>query len=143
MRTQGTVPGARGVERARILDRVPSAARSRRFGRLFTFAGAVLAVFGAIPWLVHLSGAASGDDAMLLVLATVAIVGGAFVALMGVGLVRQVDALRRAGDERRLDEAVLAAAAAAEAAPDCATPCRTCTASCVLGYSSGGSASRP
>lgn len=99
-----------------------------------------MALFGAVPWIVFLVGAAGGGDPTLLVLGAVAIVGGGFVALVGVGFVRRLDALRRAADEHRLDAAILATTARAPitadtAAPDtgCGDECTTCTASCALG----------
>lgn len=117
-----------------------NAGRPRTFAQLFIVAGSVLAVLGVTPWLLFLVGAADAGDPALLVLAGVAIVGGIFVALVGLGLVRRLDALELAADERRVDAAVLGATAAATtppgqptaAADDCGKSCATCTASCAL-----------
>lgn len=118
-----------------------NAGRPRTFAQLFMIAGSVLAVLGVTPWLVFISGGADAHSPALLVLAGGAVVGGIFVALMGLGLVRRLDALERAADERRLDAAVLTATAAAAAATadssdpaaaDCGESCSTCTASCAL-----------
>lgn len=114
------------------------AARSRRFARLFVVAGSALAILGTVPWIVFVVGGDTSDPT-LLVLATVAIVGGIFVALVGLGFLRRLDALERAADERRLDAALLAGTVAPAAGGqsnatvgDCGESCATCTASCAL-----------
>lgn len=81
---------------------------------LFVAAGAALTVVGALAWVAVLAGA-GGITWTIRVLAGLALVVGAFVVLVGIGLFRARWAVRVAAAQARLD-AELDAAAEAHAA---------------------------
>lgn len=85
---------------------------------------------GAIPWIFLALGTDGAAAPLLLALGALAVVGGAFVALVGVGATRRESALEQVAAQRRLDARVSATAALAE--PACAQACQTCATTCVL-----------
>lgn len=102
-----------------------------RFAQALVVAGVALALLGMLPWVAVAVGADGADDWPLLVLAGVAVLGGAFIALVGAGMLRQARARQRQLAEQALDDAALQTAEAAD--PDtCGADCATCTTSCAL-----------
>ena len=110
---------------------------------LFCAAGAAVLTIGALPWVAVLAGS-QGIGWVLRALAVVAVLGGIFVLLVGIGLVRARTALRahaaRAAQEAALDTELNVALAHAQAgaepvagqACDDHDACASCDASCAL-----------
>ena len=104
----------------------PSALRA---GPPFTIAGLTLVVIGGLTWVT--------DSWFLRIGGLVAILVGAYVLLVGIGLLRVRSGLQRRAAEAELDAAVLATAGATGPAGDGTTcgpgeSCGTCAVSCEL-----------
>ena len=104
-----------------------------RLASLLIAAGGALVLIGVLPWIAAVAGGHAGTWALRL-LGAVAVVGGIFVALVGVGLRRAAVALRDRRAEAALDAAVMAIVEEEECASGgtAAHACATCDASCAL-----------
>jgi hypothetical protein len=94
-----------------------------RVARPLLYAGATLILLGVLTWFT--------GSWELRVAGVVALLIGAYLALVGVGLLRVQAELRRRRAEDALDSAVLASASAAEDCSD-AGSCATCDTVCAL-----------
>ena len=104
-----------------------------RLAGLLIVAGGALALVGVLPWIAAAAGSDAGTWALRL-LGAVAVLGGIFIALVGVGLRRAAVALQERRAEAALDAAMMAIVEHDECARGGTAEhaCATCDASCAL-----------